>query len=115
MSDASDRRNLEYVLHSIELIRARTASGRSTFVDDVDVQDAVLWRLQTLAEATSKLSDALRERHPSINWRAIHGFRNVVAHWYLKLRLGLVWEIIEVHLAHLYEVTKAELERLSPE
>jgi uncharacterized protein with HEPN domain len=54
--DDRDRRYLGYILESIILIEARTIGGHDAFLQDVDVQDAVLWRLQTLAEATGKLS-----------------------------------------------------------
>jgi hypothetical protein len=30
---------------AIRLIELRTATGREAFLDDVDMQDAVLWRL----------------------------------------------------------------------
>jgi len=73
------------------------------------MQDAVLWRLETLAEATGKLSAAIKERHPSIRWRAIYGFRNIAAHGYVDLRLPRVWEIIELHLPPLKEVIELEL------
>lgn len=62
MSDDRDRRYLTYVRDSIALIEARTRAGREAFLRDLDVQDAVLWRLQTLAEATGKLSPALKGR-----------------------------------------------------
>ena len=59
--------------------RTRTSGGRSEFEQDVDIQDAVLWRLETLAEATGKLSEELKLRHPELRCNAISGFRNVVA------------------------------------
>jgi uncharacterized protein with HEPN domain len=78
---------------------------------DVDVQDAVLWRLETLAEARGKLSQAVKDRHSEIRWRAIYGFRNIAAHGYLELHLDRVWEIIEDHLPTLKAVVAEELER----
>ncbi len=76
---------------------------------DVDVQDAVLWRLETLSEATVKLSDELKARYPEIRWQAVRGFRNIVAHGYLELNLDLVWEIIDFHLKDLAIVADQEL------
>jgi uncharacterized protein with HEPN domain len=103
--------HLRYIYDSIALIEARTKSGETAFTGDLDTQDAVLWRLQTLAEATTKLSTDLRTRHPEIQWRAIYGFRNIVAHGYLKLNLSDVWEIIEMHLPALKVVVAKELSR----
>ncbi|MBI4492249.1 MAG: DUF86 domain-containing protein [Chloroflexi bacterium] len=114
MSNEGNRRYLTYIRDAIALIQARTQAGREVFLQDLDVQDAVLWRLQTLAEATNKLSQALRDQHPEIRWRAVHGFRNIAAHGYLELRLDLVWEIIEAHLPALKVVVDEELDEMRP-
>lgn len=113
MSADRDRRYLQYIREAIGLIERRTRGGRDAFLQDLDVQDAVLWRLQTLAEATGKLSEELKRRHPEIRWRAVYGFRNIAAHGYLDLRLDLVWEVIDVHLPLLKAVVDEELRRLS--
>ncbi len=110
MTADRDRRHLIYIRDSIELIRMRTSGGRSEFEQDVDIQDAVLWRLETLAEATGKLSDGLKRRHPNIRWDAVRGFRNIAAHGYLDLNLDLVWEIIAVHLSDLKATADQELD-----
>jgi uncharacterized protein with HEPN domain len=103
------RRLLAYIRDAIALIERRTQAGRDAFLNDVDVQDAVLWRLETLAEATNRLTTELRARHPQIPWRAIYGFRNIAAHGYLDLQIDRVWEIIEVHLPALKAVIVDEL------
>ena len=56
-------------------IRASTARGRSAFDADVDLQDATLRRLQTLSEATQRLSSAFKDAHPEIAWSRIAGMR----------------------------------------
>jgi uncharacterized protein with HEPN domain len=111
MTEDIQARYFTYIYDSIVLIEARTRFGQSTFFSDIDAQDAVLWRLQTLAEATAKLPGDFRKRHPSIPWRAIYGFRNVVAHGYLNLNLDRVWEVVAVHLPTLKEVVETELKR----
>lgn len=78
-----DRRYLAYVRESIVLIEHYTRDGRDAFLNDPMIQDAVLRRLETLAEATGRLSDELKERWPAIPWRDVYGFRNIAAHAYL--------------------------------
>jgi len=112
VSDNRQRRLLSYIHDSIELIEQRTHAGREAFLHDVDIQDAVLWRLQTLAESTHRLPTELQARHPGIPWRAIYGFRNIAAHGYLDLQIDRVWEIIEVHLSALKSVEEDELGRM---
>ena len=111
MTTDRDRRYLEYIRDSIARIEARTRSGSEAFFRDGDAQDAVLWRLQTLAEAAGKLSASVKDRHPEVAWRAIYGFRNIAAHAYLELRLDQVWEIIDQHLPTLRAVISQELSR----
>jgi uncharacterized protein with HEPN domain len=113
-SEGRDRRYLTYIRDAISLIEARTRTGREAFSTDLYLQDAVLWRLETLAEATGRLSAELKARHPEIRWRAVYGFRNIVAHEYLELRLEQIWEIISDHVPALKAVVDEELERPRP-
>jgi uncharacterized protein with HEPN domain len=108
-----DHRFLSYIRDAIGLIEQRTRDGREAFLADVDVQDAVLWRLETLAEATNRLSPAIKARHPEIRWRAIYGFRNIAAHGYVDLQIDRVWEIVDIHLPLLKKAVDEELERLA--
>jgi uncharacterized protein with HEPN domain len=104
-----ERERLRYILESIVRIEQYTAGGEEAFLTQPIIQDAVLRRLETLADATSKLSDALKGRHPEIPWRQVYGFRNIAAHGYLELHLDRVWEIIESHLSSLKAVVAEEL------
>lgn len=86
MTESRDQRHLGYIRASIRLIDEYTREGgREAFLTQPLVQDAVLRRLETLAEAAGKLSDAVKARHPEIPWRAVVGFRNIAAHAYLEL------------------------------
>ena len=64
-------------------------------------QSAVLRELQTLAESTERLSEEFKSRHPQIPWRNIAGFRNILVHDYLGIKLDRIWEIIDVDLRSL--------------
>ena len=47
------------------------------------------------AKSVGRLSSALRDAHPEVNWRAIIGLRNVLVHDYLGMNLERVWAIVE--------------------
>ena len=111
MSEERDRRNLAYILESIEFIERWTVSGRGAFLIDELVQSATLYRLETLAEAAGKLSSELRDRHRHMPWRDITDFRNRVSHGYLDLDLDLVWRVIEIDLPVLKRIVEVEMER----
>ena len=100
---------LAYIQESIARIDQYQSGGKEAFLDQPIVQDAILRRLETLANAASHLSDNLKARHSEIPWRAIYGFRNVAAHGYLELDIGRVWNTIELHLPVLKLAVIAEL------
>lgn len=70
-----------------------------------------LWvrRMEILADAAGRLSDDVKERYPAIPWRAIVGFRNVVAHAYMGVAMERVWEYLTTDLPALRDLVEAEL------
>lgn len=55
-----DRLYLEYILDCIRRIEEYTAGEKNRFMESTLVQDAVTRNLQTMAESTQRLSDALK-------------------------------------------------------
>ena len=108
-----DRLYLVHVAECIERIRQYTAEGRSDFFTNTKTQDSVLRNLHTLSESTQRLSRALKDRYPAVDWRSIAAFRNVVVHDYLGVDLKQAWDIVERDLPELkqhIEMMLAELE-----
>lgn len=111
MSDERDIRYLEHIRESVDLIQQWTVSGRERFFSDELIQNATLRRLETLSDATGKLSVPLKARYPDTPWREIIDFRNRVAHGYLELDLDIVWRVIETDLPTLRAMAERELRR----
>ncbi len=91
----SDRVLLAHILECIERIREYTAGDRASFYDSRLVQDAVVRNLQTLAESTQRLTDAIKATEQDVPWQAIAGFRNVLVHAYLGIDLDTVWSVVD--------------------
>lgn len=72
------------------------------------MQDATLRNLQTMSEATQRLSDAVKSEKPDVEWSKISAFRNVLVHNYLGIDLELIWKIVETDLRDL-ELAVSEL------
>ncbi len=105
-----ERRYLRYIRDSIERIRRYAPSTLEDFLRDEEAQDAIVWRLQTLADAArNHLSAELKARHPEIRWRAVYGFRNVAAHAYADVDWARVWEIVQEHLQPVRRAVEEEL------
>ena len=105
----SDRAYLEHIDASIEKILRFTADGRDAFLNDERTQDAVIRNLEIIGEAVKRLSEDLRRDHREIPWREIAGFRDVLIHDYMGVKLNLVWNVVERHLPQLRDVVKGLL------
>lgn len=105
-----DRLYLIHITECIERIERYTAPGHATFLSDTMIQDAVLRNLHTLSESTQRLSDALKSRHPEVDWPSIAAFRNVIVHDYLGVDLAQIWDIVERDLPDLKSAIAAMLE-----
>lgn len=109
--DARDNSLLEYIRESIDRIDEYTAGGHARPLPGTMAEDAVLRRLETLADAAAQLSERLTARHPNIPWREVVGFRNVLAHGYLGVDPDLVWQVVTRDLAPLRSAVDEELSR----
>ena len=97
-----DRVYLEYILQCIKAIEEYSQGSKEQFLNNLLIQDAVLRRLQTLAESTQRLSAEIKEQMPNIDWRSISGFRNILVHDYLGgIDLDIVWEVVDRYLLEL--------------
>ncbi|MGK7945607.1 MAG: DUF86 domain-containing protein, partial [Microcystaceae cyanobacterium] len=80
----------------IDKIKNYSQGGREVFFRDSMVQDAIIRRLQTLAESTQRLSEELKADISGVDWRNISGFRNILVHDYLGgIDLNTVWDVVE--------------------
>jgi len=58
------------------------------------ILSAVIRKLEIIGEACSRLSVPFREGYPEIDWKAIIGFRNILAHQYFSCDLDIIWEAV---------------------
>ncbi|MBK1695248.1 DUF86 domain-containing protein [Chromatium weissei] len=97
----ADRVLLAYMQECIDRIAEYTGGERVIFMRSRLVQDAVIRNLQTLTESSQRLSETLKAGEPTIPWRDIAGFRNVLTHGYLGLDAEVVWSVVEQDLPNL--------------
>lgn len=83
MSGKDDQIYLDHILECIALLQDYTQTGQETFIENPLIQDAVIRRLQIMAESSQKLSADVKLLAPEIDWRALAGFRNILVHDYL--------------------------------
>jgi uncharacterized protein with HEPN domain len=72
--------------------------SEADFRADPQKQDAVVRRIEIIGEATAHLSDETRREVPSLPFRRMRGMRNIVAHDYANVDLGIVWQVATIHI-----------------
>ena len=65
------------------------------------ILSAVIRKLEIVGEASSRLSEPLREEFREIDWKAIIGFRNILAHQYFSCDPDIIWEAASNRIGHL--------------
>jgi uncharacterized protein with HEPN domain len=77
---------------------------KADFLADKRTQQAVILNLVIIGEAATKLTDRHPEAaaaHPGIEWQAMRGMRNRIAHGYYDINLDVVWETVAAALPDL--------------
>ena len=85
----------------------------SVLGDDLIIS-AVIRKFEIIGEACSKLRPETREAHPEIDWRAVIGFRNILAHQYFSSNLDIIWEAASQRVGMLKQQVQAILQDLVP-
>jgi uncharacterized protein with HEPN domain len=77
------------------------------YLKDYKTQDAVVYNLEILGEATKNLSEEIRYQYPAIPWRNMAGIRDRLIHHYFGINQEIVWQIVQQDLPDLkVQITK---------
>ncbi|MBK9125442.1 MAG: DUF86 domain-containing protein [Chloroflexi bacterium] len=75
-------------------IERYTVEGRDRFLSDEKTQDAVIRNYEIIGEVAKRLSSAVRDSAPEIDWKQLIGFRDFLAHNYDEIIIDFVWEAV---------------------
>ena len=93
---------LRHIFECIEKIDEFTNKiSEDEFMKSVQIQDAVMRRLEIIGEATKNLSNHFREKHRAIPWTQMARMRDKLIHGYFGVDLMTVWEVVEEDLPDL--------------
>jgi uncharacterized protein with HEPN domain len=103
---------LRDILHHIDLATNFSAGfDRASFSHDIKTVYAVTRCLEIISEASRRLPDDLKARHPAIGWKQMAGAGNVYRHDYEDVAADFVWETVERALPPLRVAIEAEFKR----
>jgi uncharacterized protein with HEPN domain len=88
---------LEYLRHILaesDYLAEQTASiSKKEFLQNETLRRAFVRSLEIIGEATKKLPDEFRAKHPQVECRAMAGMRDRLIHGYFGVDHDLVWEV----------------------
>jgi uncharacterized protein with HEPN domain len=103
---------LRDIRYHIDLAKEFTAGfDRDMFKGDLRTVYAVTRCLEIISEASRRLPDGLKARHPSIAWKQMAGAGNVYRHDYEDVAAEFVWDTVQRALPPLREVVEVEITR----
>jgi uncharacterized protein with HEPN domain len=103
---------LRDILHHIDLATSFIAGfRRDSFMADIRTVYAVTRCLEIISEASRRLPDQLKVRHPAISWKQMAAAGNVYRHDYEDVVAHLVWDTVERSLPSLRIVVDGEIAR----
>ena len=117
----SDTARAAEIVEAIAEARARIdhfGITRERFLQDDGIEmralaDSLLMCVYRVTEEAGNMSAATRAAHPEIDWRAIHGMRNILAHDYGNVDREIVWEAVQTDFDVLEAFCRAYLEECS--
>lgn len=78
---AGDAVRVKHMIEAIDLIDTFLRNeDYHSYQKDLKLRLAIAKLLENMGEAASKVSTALQEEYPDVEWSKIKDFRNVIAH-----------------------------------
>ncbi|MGH9660131.1 MAG: HepT-like ribonuclease domain-containing protein [Bryobacteraceae bacterium] len=114
MPSKNPAQRLKDIVDNIDAIRAFTSGmAHDDFAADRKTIYAVTRALEIISEASRRLPDDLKLRHPAIDWPAMAAAGNIYRHEYEVVDEALVWHTVQNSLTGLRDLSIAELRRLT--
>ena len=110
MSKRDAKLLLTDILEAVEKIKKYTSGfSYDLFIADSKTLDAVIRNFEIIGEAADRLPEEFKDKHLTIDWFRIIGFRNRIVHDYMGIDYVIVWTIIQKDIDKL----SAEIEKIS--
>ncbi|HVA98636.1 MAG TPA: DUF86 domain-containing protein [Bacteroidia bacterium] len=103
MSKRNPKLLLADILDAVEKIkRYTTGLNYDTFIEDSKTLDAVIRNFEVIGGAANKLPNDFKDKHLTVDWFRIIGFRNRIVQDYMGVDYKIVWAIITNDIEKLF-------------
>jgi uncharacterized protein with HEPN domain len=96
---------LEYLKHIRDeceyLVEMSEGISFERFLEEETLKRAFVRSLEIIGEATKKISEGFRQKHPRVNWKEMAGMRDVLIHDYFGINYTIVWDVVVNHIPSL--------------
>ena len=72
-----------------------------TYLVDLKTKHAVERNFSIIGEAVARIDKSFKDIYPSVDWREVKDFRNIIVHDYFGIDDTIVWDIIHLNLDQL--------------
>lgn len=98
------------IIEAIERIQAVLSDvPLEVFETDWQRQWLIERGVEIVSEASRRLADELKARHPEIPWQKVAGIGNVLRHDYESVAAPVLWKLAQADLSVLEKVCREEL------
>jgi uncharacterized protein with HEPN domain len=102
--------HLADMIEAIELIRAEMAD---VTIQDLENDRRKRWiierGIEIISEASQRLPEEMKQRHPHIPWRKVAGIGNILRHEYQQVAYDILWRVVVDDLPVLEAVCRNEV------
>ncbi len=108
-----DKELLLDILEACERIESYTQGlNYEDFLNNIEKQDAVIRNIEIIGEASKNISNDLKNRYRSVEWRKISGMRNKLIHEYFGIDVEIVWLVVKEEIPTLKRTVMKILEEM---
>ncbi len=103
---------IEHIIDSIEKIEMfMKGISKENFQKNIQLQDALVRRIEIIEEAVKNLPKNFKNRHLGIPWIKIAGMRDKLTHHYFGVDLEIVWKTVNEDIPILKKYIQSILEK----
>lgn len=90
-----DKVRLQHIAYAITLVNEfMTGQDFTALIQNKLLLSAIERQVEIIGEAANHLSEEIKQKYPSVPWKKIVGFRNLISHEYFRIDIAILWDVV---------------------